>query len=158
MEQQPYLDYLALLDELRSCLDRLSELARQKTDAVRRDDLMALDEALKQEQAMSLSLRGQELKRLKLMSQLGLDGSSLSRLEALYPADLRFQAKQTVEALRQSYEVYRCTSDVARSTLECNLHELEKIVAAHGGGSIESPGYTAPGVEPPKTMKTDFRA
>lgn len=158
MEQQPYLDYLALLDELRTSLDRLSELARQKTDAVRRDDLMALDEALKQEQAMSLSLRGQEIKRLKLLSQLGLDGSNLSRLEALYPPALRFQAKQTVDALRQSYEVYRCTAGVARSTLECSLHELEKFVSAHGGGTVESPGYTSPGVEPPKTMKTDFRA
>lgn len=156
--ERPYEEYLSLLDELRNSLDQLSELARQKTAAVRQDDLVALDEALKQEQAMSLSLRGQEIKRTKLLKQLGLDGTNLSRLVEGYPEALRFQAKQTVDALRQSYEVYRCTSDAARSTLECNLHELEKIVAAHGGGTVEGPGYTPPGVEPPKNMKTDFRA
>ncbi len=155
---QSYVQYLSLLDELRTSLDQLSDLARQKTAAVRRDDLIALDEALKQEQAMSLALRGQEIKRTKLLKELGLDGSNLSRLVAGYPKELQFQAKQTVDALRQSYEVYRNTSDVARSTLECNLHQLEKIVAAHGGGTVEGPGYTPPGVEPPKNMKTDFRA
>lgn len=156
--EQPYVEYLSLLDELRASLDRLSELSRQKAAAVRRDDLIALDEALKQEQALSLSLRGQEIKRTRLLTQLGLDGTNLSKLVKSYPEELQFQAKQTVDALRQSYEVYRSTSDTARSTLECNLHQLEKIVAAHGGGTIEGPGYTPPGVEPPKSMKTDFRA
>ena len=44
---QSYVQYLSLLDELRTSLDQLSDLARQKTAAVRRDDLIALDEALK---------------------------------------------------------------------------------------------------------------
>ena len=148
---QSYVQYLSLLDALRTSLDQLSDLARQKTAAVRRDDLIALDEALKQEQAMSLALRGQEIKRTKLLKELGLDGSNLSRLVAGYPKELQFQAKQTVDALRQSYEVYRNTSDVARSTLEVNLRAIERLQAQQAGD-------TAQAEEERKSFQTDFRA
>lgn len=152
----PFLSYLDLLRELGANLDQLSQLAQEKIASVNQDDLMALDEVLKQEQAMSLNLRGLEQRRLKLVDQLQLDGVSLNDLSGRYPDDLQAQAKHTTEALRRSYELYRSYADAARSTLELNLHELDKAVAA-AGGAPEGSGI--PGViEPPKNMKSDFRA
>lgn len=156
--EEHYASYLTLLDDLRGSLDQLTGLARKKTEAVRRDDLMALDEVIKQEQALALSLRGLEQKRLKLLTQLGLDGVPLSGLAARYPAQLQPQATQTVNALKRSYESYRTASQAARSTLELNLHELERIIAAQGGDIAQGAGYTPPDAQPPKNMKTDFRA
>ena len=140
-------------------LDRLSALARKKVDAVRRDDLMALDEVMKQEQAMTLNLRGLELKRLKLMGRLGLDGVPLDELEGRCPPELAGRARSAVDALRSSYTIYRSCADMARSLLELNLHQIEKVIAASGvDPAVAASGYEAPGVEPPKQMKTDFRA
>lgn len=156
--EEHYASYLALLDDLRGSLDQLTGLARKKTEAVRRDDLMALDEVIKQEQALALSLRGLEQKRLKLLTRLGLDGVPLSGLAARYPAGLQPQATQTVNALKRSYESYRTAAQTARSTLELNLHELERIVAAQGGNAAQGAGYTPPAAQPPENMKTDFRA
>lgn len=153
-----YLSYLALLDELGDHLDRLSELARQKAAAVRQDDLAALNEVLKQEQAISLSLRGLEQKRLALFSQLGLDGVPLSGLADHCPPALKARAKESAEGLLQRYQIYHSASEVARNTLECNLHEIEKVISDLGGNPAEGVGYTLPGVEPPQAMKTDFRA
>ncbi len=150
--------YLSLLNELSGRLDQLSELARQKTQAVKKDDLTALDEALKQEQAMTLNLRGLEQKRLRAVSQLGLEGSSLSELASRYPDSMQIQARQTAEKLLRSYQEYRCATEVARNTLELNLHEIEKVIAASGVDTAGVPGYAAPVPEPPKRMKTDFRA
>lgn len=150
--------YLSLLEELQTSLDRLSELARQKIDAVRRDDLLALDEVMKEEQVLSLSLRSLEQRRGRLLAELGLDGVPLSGLAARFPAQLQPRATQTVRALQRSYESYRTASEVARSTLECNLHEIEKIIAAHGGDSARGVGYLPPDAQPPKNMQTDFRA
>ena len=155
----PYLDYLALLRELSGHLERLAELAGKKADAVRKDDLMALDEVLKQEQVMGLTLRGLEQRRQKLVKALGLDGVPLSALGEKYPEELGLQASQTAEALRHSYKIYRGCADMARNTLELNLHQIERVVAASGMDPAElGAGYEAPGVEPPKNMKTDFRA
>ena len=132
-----YADYLALLEELRSDLDQLTVLAKAKNTAVLKDDLLALDEVLKQEQALSLSLRG-----------LG-----------------QGQAKESAERLRASYDVYRRAAEVAKGTLERGLHELDKIVEGLGGPAAPPPPpaplRSSPpdaGREPPPNMKTDFRA
>ena len=155
-----YLAYFRLLRDLSGSLDQLGELSRQKAAHVRQNDLMGLDEVLKQEQAMTLNLRGLEQKRLKLVAQLGLNGVPLKALAAHCPEQLRDQAAQTVETLRQSYQVYRSYADAARGTLELNLHEIEKVIADAGvePHTAAGTGYEAPGAEPPKNMKTDFRA
>ena len=56
----PFLSYLELLNELSSSPDQLAQLAQQKAGVVRQSDLMGLDDVLKQEQAMTLNLRGME--------------------------------------------------------------------------------------------------
>lgn len=153
-----YLDYLTLLENLQKSLEQLTELAKQKTDAVRSDDLVALDDILKQEQVISLSVRGYDQKRLQLLQQLGLEAVTLSNLPQHYPESLRRQAKDRVEALRREYRIYCSAAEVARNTLECNLHEVEKFLAQAGGDAPVGPGYVHPEVEPPSSMKTDFRA
>lgn len=151
--------YLDLLKELSGCLDRLSALAQEKADAVRQDDLTALGDVLKQEQVVALSLRGLEQRRVKLLSALGLDGVPLTQLHSHVPPELEDEARQAAEAARRSYRDYRGYADMARNTLELNLHQIEKVITASGVDPAElGAGYEPPGVEPPKNMKTDFRA
>lgn len=159
MEQQLYLSYLSLLGELSQTLEQLADLVRQQTACVRRDDLIAMDHVMKQEQVKSLALRGYEQKRVQLLKQLGLEKVPLNRLAASYPAELQHQAAQAAEQLQRSYGIYQSAAEVARITLECNLHELDKIITDLGGPeAIENTGYAAPDAQPPKKMKTDFRA
>ncbi len=154
-----YQSYLGLLRELGGILEQLAQLAQDKAAVVRQDDLIGLDEVLKQEQAMTLNLRGLEQRRLKLAAQLGLSGTSLSDLPGRCPPELELQARQTVEQLLQGYEIYRGCADMARNLLELNLHQMEKTISAAGvDPASPGAGYQAPGVEPPKNMKTDFRA
>ncbi len=153
-----YLAYLALLDDLSRVLEQLSDLDRQKVTAVRSDDLMALDQILKQEQALSLNLRGLEQKMITQREQLSLPQNSVSQLVESYPPHLQMQAKQAVERLRTQYDIYHSAAEVARNTLECNLHEIEKIVSSLGGNNNQGVGYATPDAEPPRKMKTDFRA
>ena len=156
--EQAYLAYLELLDEVSRNLERLRGLALQKSDAVRANDLIALDQVIRQEQALSLHLRGLEQKRTRQLGALGLAQTPLSALAAAYPPQLQMQAKQSVEDLQQQYTLYRGAAEVARDTLECNLHEIEKVLAGLDGAGPAGPGYTSPGAEPPAAMKTDFRA
>lgn len=155
----PFSAYLSLLQELNGHLEQLAQLAQQKAEAARQDDLMALDEVLKQEQAMSLTLRGLEQRRAKLVKELGLENTSLAQLPDKCPPELEPEARKTAEALHASYKIYRSCADMARNTLELTLHQIDKIVAAAGiDPGRQGAGYQAPGVEPPKNMKTDFRA
>lgn len=153
-----HLAYLALLEGVGTELERLAGLARQKTEAVRRNDLLALDDTIRQEQAISLSLRGQEQKRQVLVNELGLGDVPLSKLAGRYPPELRARAKGTSEAVQHSYRMYQTAADAARRTLEHGLHEIERVIAAEGGTSARGAGYVPPDVEPPEKMKTDFHA
>lgn len=155
----PVQDYLKLLQDVSSALKQLADLAQKKAAVVRENDLLGLDEVLKQEQALGLNLRGLELRRLKLVPQLGLEESALSDLPSKCPPELEMEAKKTMRDLQNSYSIYRSCADMARNVLELNLHKIDRFVTAHGGDPKDlDAGYAPPGAEPPKNMKTDFRA
>ena len=158
MEEQ-FHAYFRVLRELSGVLDRLTPLALQKAEAAQAGDLTGMDEVLKQEQALGLNLRGLELKRQKLVPQLGLEGAPLSELPERCPTELRDEARNTAAALRKSYEIYRSYSNLARNTLELNLHQIDKFLERSGvDPKLAVQGYETPPTEPPKKMKTDFRA
>ena len=141
----PFLPYLQLLRELAGKLDQLGQYAQEKITAVGNDDLMALDEVLKKEQVMGLSLRGLEQKRKTLLDQLKLGDVPLSDLSKHYPESLAMEAKEAAARYGGSVDLV-------------NLHQIEKVITAAGIDPVAGSGYDAPGVEPPKNMKSDFRA
>lgn len=159
MMEQLYSAYLDVLDGMSGDMDKLADLCREQCAAVRGDDLIRLDDVMKREQVVGLSLRGREQKRQKLSLQLGLDGTRLAALPRAVPKSLLPRTQESVERLRRSYDSYQNAAQVARHTLEINLHEIEKIIAAHGIDPAQSAG-PAPGAPagPPTNMKTDFRA
>lgn len=155
---KPFLDYLDLLGHIGAELDRLSDLARQKTKAVRQDDLNALDQVMRQEQASTLAFRGLEQKQKALMETTGLNGVPLSAAADRFPAELQLQARQQIEQLQTKYRLYQSCAEVARNTLECNLHEIEKILASAALQSGNGPGYQVQSPELPASMRTNFWA
>lgn len=116
---------LAQLDQLESVLRELTELAQRETQAVNRGDLKAVDEIMRREQALSLSLRGLDQKREKLMAELGLQGVRLSGLAEHAPPELEMETRQKAEQVTRQYAVYRDANQVARTTLECDLHLIQ---------------------------------
>ncbi len=149
---------LTLFDSISKDLGELTELAKRKTTAVRRNDLTELNQILKEEQALALSLRGLEQKRAALLAQLGLQDLPLQDVPGKAGDALLQRAKTSVENLRKSYEIYRSAAETARNTLECNLHEIEKFLAASGADVSVNTGYRPVEVDPPAPMKADFRA
>ena len=125
-------EYFDFLDELADKLEELTEIAKEKTLAVRRDDLESVNECMKREQALSLALRTMDTKRERMLEQLGLAGVKLSGLPEHCPPELRQEANEVVEDLREQYELYRSAAEIARTTLEVNLHQIEKMIADEG--------------------------
>ncbi len=127
--------YFEFLGKLGGTLDQLTELARRKNAAAQRGDLLGVDECMKHEQALSMALRGMDAKREKLLAELGLSGLPLSALVGNTPVPLRAEAKRASDSLRAKFEVYRSAADAARTTLECNLHEIEKYLEQTNNGA-----------------------
>ena len=147
-------ELLSLFETLTGYLNKLTELAKQKTLVVRKSDLMELDRILREEQALALALRGIDQKRTTLLQKLGLAEVPLTDLPTRVPETMRQKARITVDALRRAYQIYASAADTARNTLECNLHEVERFLAAAGAQHPDGNDT----VEPPAQMKADFRA
>ncbi len=126
--------YFAFLEKLGQKLDQLTELARKKTAAVRRDDLLTVNDCMKEEQVLSLTLRGMDQKRDKMLDALGLSGVSLRELPSHCPEELRQTAEKTVEALQAKYSIYQSAAETTRTILEMNLHEIGKYLQGHANG------------------------
>ena len=129
-----YQELFAFLDRLGETLETLTGIERQKTDAVRKDDLLTVNDCMKREQAISLSLRSMDVKREKLLAAAGMRGVPLTGLAEHCPPELRQQARETADRLRSRFHIYQSAAAVARTTLEINLHQIEKIISAEGGG------------------------
>ena len=127
-----YEAYIAFLGQLSDTLDGLTAIEKEKTDAVRRDDLNALNECMKREQAQSLTLRSMDQKRIKLLKELGLENVALADFAARCPEELRMEARAAAEKLRGSYAIYRSTADLSRHTLERSLREIDAFLLEKG--------------------------
>lgn len=159
MEEKQFRAYFQLLTTLAEQLEHLTDLTRLKAKAAQNDDLLALDEVLRQEQAAALNFRGLEQRRQKQTVELGIAELALSQLPECCPASLQPEAQGLVENLTARYRTYRSVAEDTRVILEKNLREVEQILEQAGVPSEEStPGYTAPPPETPPNMKTDFRA
>ena len=125
------------LDSLCDMLDELTEIQKEKTAAVRADDLTTVNDCMKREQAISLTLRMMDQKREKLLAGLGMEGKTLSALPECCPKERCAEALEIVEDVRNCYAIYHSAANVARSTLELNLHQIERILADMPGGPPE---------------------
>jgi len=149
--------YLNLLRKVGSTMESLAAVEREKTRAVCDGNLQAVDECMKREQAYSLTLRGYDIKREAAIKELGVEGVKLNRLAERAPEDIRLEAKQVAEETLRQYELFRTANQVAQSTLECNLREIEKAMAAQQTARQPAPVPPKPGENTPH-KKTDFRA
>ena len=144
-------DYLKLLDGLSRTLEQLTQVEHDKNTAAIHGDLAGVEACMKKEQVLSLSLRGTDQRRDKMLAELGLKGVTLSQLEDHSPPEFQLETKRTVEELRRQYTLFQAASEVVRNTLEVNLREIERIQAVQAGdkGVAE---------EQRKNHQTDFRA
>ncbi len=151
-------DFLSLLGDLNDTLAALTEIEQKKTAAVLQDDLQTLNDCMKQEQVLSLTLRGFEQRRQTILSAWNIEHLPLRSMLSHLPVEAQLEAKAVEENLRRQYESFRGAFEVAQNTLECNLHQIEKYLAELGLDPQGGLGYVSNEPELPKNMRTDFRA
>ena len=149
---QVYEDYLQYLEDLADTLEQMAEVTKAKNKAARAGDLVTVESLMKKEQAFSMTLRGMDIKRDKMLAEMGLQGVPLSKLAENYPPVLFDRARKTAEQVQNRYTVFRSASEAARVTMEIALHDIERMLPEN------QPAPRKDNEEPPPRMKTDFRA
>lgn len=149
---QVYEDFLQYLAEFADTLDQMTEVTKTKNKAAKAGDLVTVEAMMKKEQVFSMTLRGMDIKRDKMLKEMGLGGVPLSKLAENYPPELFDRARKAAEHAAKRFEVFSCASEAARVTMECMLHDIERMMPESQPVPQRDKG------EPPTRMKTDFRA
>lgn len=125
-------DYLAFLRQLIPILEQLTAVEQRKLAAVQADDLPAVNDCMKEEQALSMTLRGLEQKRARLRAELSLPEMRLRELPQHCPPELAAETAQVVDAVLGKSQVLSSAQKAARTVMETRLHRIDKALRRHG--------------------------
>lgn len=153
-----YREYLNLLSSLLREVERLNGVARKKREALQEHDLDILNECMKQEQAVSLTLRGLEQKREKILSALGYTGVALSEMPRRCPPEYQRETGELCEQLLRAYQVLMSTQTASRTMMEHDLRLIKKELENRGISPDMDENYQQSPAMQPSELRTDIRA
>lgn len=153
----PYQDYIQFLSALLQEVEHLTEIGQQKYEAAQNYDLDKINEYMKQEQAISLTLRGMDQKRIKLLKELGCEDVPLRDMPNHCPEEYRQEIGGLVERLLRAHQVLRSTESLARTIMEQDLRGIQQELEARGVVQDMEDNYQAAPGEPPAELRTDIR-
>ncbi len=150
-------NYLEFLNGLHSELLKLTELQQKKIDSIEKHNLEELDVCIKQEQAVSLVMRGLEQKRKKLLSGLNLQGTTMSQMVEKCPAEFKQQTEENVAKTLEAYAAYTKLQEKVAKILKRNMEIVETSLASRGYVLEQDEGEDIlPGTQ--QKAKTDVKA
>lgn len=125
-------EYLNFLEELEHTLQQLVDVEQKKAAAVSARDLDALNDCMKREQAFSMTLKGFEQKRARLLAALGLEDVSLRELPSRCPPEHREAARRMSERLINQYRILSSAQEPSRILMESRLRLIEEELQRRG--------------------------
>ncbi len=136
-------DFKAVVGDLITFLEDFDKTEREKLDAVQRNLVTFVEEAMKKEQAGILKLRGLDKKRESIQKDLGWEGMSFQQILSQVNDVERAQLKPLFDKLSNSVRQFNDTKDSAQKALEINLHHINTLLAKKS--SEESNAYNSKG-------------
>lgn len=129
-------------------------LEQEKLRAVQEDDVAAVEECMKREQAVVLKLRGLEQKREKIQKDNGWDGMTFREIIDLAPEEKQLSYRQLLEKLQNSISLFQDMNECAMDTMRIHQREIEKVIKIKDpNGTYNQDGHQAP----PKRPMTNRR-
>lgn len=124
-----YRKLISLMDELISLFREIIELENNKLDAIAVNDVQKIEEFMKDEQVMTLKLKGLDSKRDAVQAACGLDGLTLKEIVGkVQSPDAEILAEKD-EQLRFLVEELQTATACTQKFIELHLHSLDMLLA-----------------------------
>lgn len=117
-----------LVRKLTDMLTELTEIEREKIEAIRSRKVLVVEECMKSEQVYTLQFRTLEKKLEELLKEEGAEGIPLSAIIEKLPAGEKAAAGELWNRLQTALTDFRGVKDVAEDLLKVELHKMEKAV------------------------------
>ncbi len=118
--------FIAVIDDFIEVIDKLITLNKEKIEVAKVNDIFSMDEIIKQEQAISLKLKGIEKKRESVQTELGFENMTFSQIIG----DVRGEVKEILNAkyslLTDKVIQLKKEQDLSQDYIKLNLYKIEK--------------------------------
>lgn len=132
--------------EITEFLEKLAEVQQKKLDAVHNNDLVLLDECMKQEQAAVMKSKSLDRKREALLLELGFSGLSYKQILENISEEKKAVAKPLFEKLRAAVLNFNELNNQIKISIEVNLHSisntLDKLKNSDGNNNRGKVSFT----------------
>lgn len=120
--------FQSVIKQMISLFDEHLPLEEKKLKAVTENDLVTLEDCMKQEQAVVLKLRGLEKKREDAQKANGWEGKRFREIIELVPEDQRAEFQRLFDDLDRSIALFRSTNSSAMDTMNVHLRQIGKVI------------------------------
>lgn len=142
---EAYTDFIALIKDYIELFDTLIDVEQEKLDAVTTDDIIKVEESIKQEQAVILRLKGLEHRRE--LAQTSMDMKDLTFREILEqaPEDVSTAMNPVFQELIRKVRTFQSINDNAKDAIHVKLHHIQSML----NPSSEGKTYSSSGTDSP---------
>ena len=120
------------LEELEHTLQQLVDVEQKKSAAISAREQEALNASMKREQAFSMTLKGFEQKRARLLAALGLEDVALRVLASRCAPELREAARLMSELRINQFRILSSAQEPSRILMESRLRLIEDELQRRG--------------------------
>ena len=114
--------------EIIEFLEKLAEVQQKKLNAVHDNDLVLLDECMKQEQAAVMKSKSLDRKREAILLELGFGGLSYRKILENISEEKRAVAAPLFEKLRAAVINFNELNNQIKTSIEVNLHSISNTL------------------------------
>lgn len=117
-----------LMDSLIELLDEIIKLENLKLDAIAVNDVKKLENFMKDEQVLTLRLKGMDSKREAAQQELGFDGMSLGQIVEKLESPYREELAQKEEHLHTQVQEVQTATACTNKFIQLHLQSLDMLL------------------------------
>ena len=122
-------DFVQLLNDYIALFDSLTQIEQEKLMAAKKNRVSFVEEAMKQEQAYILKLKGFDQKREQMQQSLGFASMSFQEILNAVSSEEKEVLLPLFHLFKERISLLQEVSNNAKAIIEINLHTIQKTLA-----------------------------
>lgn len=138
-------EFKEIISELIFLFQNLCQIEQEKLNVIQKNRITFLEDCMNQEQAAILKMRGLDVRRENCQDRLGWKGDSFRQILDKLDEDGRAEFEPMFDELSRFVSLFQEISDSARSLIEVNLHQINKMMESgvQSGSPASSATFTS---------------
>ncbi len=130
--------FKTVIQDLVDLFNDLAEVEHKKLRAISDNNLKALEDSMKEEQAGIMRLRGLEKRREESQRDLGLSGLSFKEIIEKLDGEKVLAMGELYTSLEEALSIFNKNADSAKTAIETNLYSIDAVLAQLQNGKNDA--------------------